>query len=291
MEAMGRHLLPAEEVTGDAMTDSMRVLSREYQMANSDEDRIIGQIDHLYGQPSTKEKELKDWATKNAKYRAAHDLVAGGTNRIRADDMARLAEACAKAKKIKPAMQGARLTQMMAALVRPEDRSLLLANVRPAGKPGLTLRPCAGRESYMRFISDTVLSPPDEPFILIEFGRSPLDAGLLAQNVSARRLVRVTRELPETINLQGLRNCIERARGLKFKELAGLARLTRQRIADLDDAERIDARIDKLGIPEVDDLMEVLPARDSLAWNILISVLTAEETDSNELEGAEANDV
>ena len=100
--------------------------------------------------------------------------------------------------------------------------------------------------------------------------------------MSASRLVRVTRVDPETINLPRLCEAIERARGRTSGELRKVADLVRRRIADLDNAERIDAAIDRLGIPDVDDLIEVLPMPGALAWVILTSTLMAEEADNEE---------
>ena len=279
---LGRLLLPPDEATGDTHRDAARALSRTYDHALSDDDRVMVKLRHV----RKGIESLSVWATDVAKYQAGHRVLKLRSNELAHEEQHALAAACKKVKEPKAKMKGLRLGSHMLAVVT--EKPVLLSNIRPAVN-GFDRRLQTGMAGYNALLHETVLSPPKEHFELIVFDRAVTTPDDLVLNVPPSGgdigRIRISGPGGGMVDRRGFIAATKLATGIEWGTIDKLKQLSDQRDINIERAEEIDAKLDALaaGIGvDVYDLLDVLPPRGSIAWWLLRTALTTHEQEDGQ---------
>ena len=281
-EHLGRLLLPPAETTGDAYRDAARALSRTYDHALSDADRVMVKLRYVREQL----ERLDTWAAEVAKYRAGHEVLELRGNELAHEEQKKLAVACKQVKQPKAKMQGLRLGSHMLAVVTEEP--VLLSNVRPAVN-GFDHRLQTGMAGYNALLHETIVSPPQDHFELIVFDRAVTTPDDLVLNVPPSRgdigRIRISGPGGGMVDRGGFIAATKLATGIEWGTIDKLKQLSDQRDINIERAEEIDAKLDALAagiVVDVYDLLDVLPPRGSIAWWLLRTALTTHEQEDGQ---------
>lgn len=284
---LGRHLLPQDEHSGDVVADTTRSLSKTYDHALTDKARALVKLARVRAEDDAAQPAaLAGWAADIARFYAATELLGG--DELSNDEADALRKAATKVNKAKDRMGGLRLSPPALSVIAAGQDALLVSNVMPANPAAIDHRLSSGMAAYEAALLHVLFSPPDTPFIVIEFDRTPITAGELIVNVPPEggppSVIRTSGPLGGVIRRDRLLKALSLAKesGLDMKMLWRLAKWEEERVASGEGDFRKLERMTQEIVVDVDDLLDALPRLDGLEWRLLRSAVRSSDATMEE---------